>query len=578
MKSKLLVLLLLAILALSSCSVLKNRGTIVTDKDVKLERNTLEFKYAFFEANKQKMLGNFNEAGAYLIKCIELFPDDAAANYELAGILAMAKDWSAADRYAKKAYLIDENNKWYQSLYISILKANGEVKKASLLLENMLTKHPDDYNSYIELTDIYLKLNQSKQALETLDKFEKKYGFTEALMVEKNRIHLSKKDYKSARSEIQKMINIEPDNSDYYLLLADLYAKEGRLDESFKIYQEVLKRDPENGRVHFSLSDYYYQKGEELKAFDELTLALASDQVGLDLKIKLLFSYIQIENPTLKEKKQVYQLVRILLKKHPEDMKVRTLFSDILVKDKKYKEAREELLIVTEQAPDNYAVWEQLLYIDNQLADFNSLYEHSVRMIDYFPNRAIAYFFSGLGAYQIKEYKEALKYAEGGLDFALNDTVLLTQFYTIIGDSYHKLNNHKKSDEAYENTISLDSKNYYVFNNYSYYLSLRSENMSRAKELMKKCIAAHPNNSTYLDTYAWVLYMDKDYPNALKVIKRAYENGGRASDVIIEHYGDILFVNNKKEEAVQKWTEALSKGKGSGLLEQKISKKNLILE
>ena len=570
------LLVFASILLLSSCASYKNRGRVDTKKDIKSEKKEIEFQYSFFEGNKQKMLGNFSDAGAYYLRCIELKPKDGASNYEFASLLAMGEDYSNAIKYAETAYESDQNNKWYQALLVSLYKSSGNLKKSSILLEDMIEKHPDDYNSYLELTDTYLKMNQPKEAIKTLNKFEKQYGYSDALMVEKNRIFIAQGKYSEARLEVQKMIKLEPENSYYYILLADLYMEEGKREKAFEIYQNILKIDPENGRVHFALSEYYQQKGDEQKAFAELEKAIESDDVDLDLKIKLLFSYVRIKNPTNEEQKQVYKLVNILLDKYPNEMKVHSIYSDILVKDKNYKDAKTQLLIITKHTPNNYAVWEQLLYIDNQLGDFESLYKNSTKMIEYFPNKSIAYFFSGLSAYQIQKYQKATEYLELGLDFAASDTVLSAQFYTILGDSYHKLKKNKESDKAYEEAIKLNPSNYYVHNNYAYYLSIREEKLNRAKELMKEVIKAYPNNGTYLDTYAWVLYKNKDFKEALEIIEQAYLNGGDKSAVIIEHYGDILFVNNKKGEAVEKWEEAQKVGEGSNLLKQKIEEQKLV--
>ena len=95
---------------------------------------------------------------------------------------------------------------------------------------------------------------------------------------------------------------------------------------------------------------------------------------------------------------------------------------------------------------------------------------------------------------------------------------------------------------------------------------------------MSDCIKTHPKNGTYLDTYAWVLYVNKDFEEALGIIERAYVNGGNKSAVIVEHYGDILYQNNKKAEAIKKWNEAKAIGKGSPFLDKKISEKKLIEE
>ena len=115
----------------------------------------------------------------------------------------------------------------------------------------------------------------------------------------------------------------------------------------------------------------------------------------------------------------------------------------------------------------------------------------------------------------------------------------------------------------------------YVLNNYSYYLSLRDEKLDYAEQLSKKTILAEPNNSTYLDTYAWILYKQKKYAEALIYIKRAYLNGGDKNDVIVEHYGDIQYKNGNLDEAVQLWEKSKELGNKSEQLQIKIDTRKL---
>ena len=67
--------------------------------------------------------------------------------------------------------------------------------------------------------------------------------------------------------------------------------------------------------------------------------------------------------------------------------------------------------------------------------------------------------------------------------------------------------------------------------------------------MISKCVELEPTNSTYLDTYAWVLFKRGRFFEAKYIIERAIDNGGNTSDVIVEHYGDILFKNGDVEGA-----------------------------
>jgi len=58
----------------------------------------------------------------------------------------------------------------------------------------------------------------------------------------------------------------------------------------------------------------------------------------------------------------------------------------------------------------------------------------------------------------------------------------------------------------------------------------------------------------------------------------ALNNGGDVSDVIVEHYGDILFMLNDIEGAVAQWKKSKELGNPSEILQQKIDSKSYIEE
>ena len=115
-----------------------------------------------------------------------------------------------------------------------------------------------------------------------------------------------------------------------------------------------------------------------------------------------------------------------------------------------------------------------------------------------------------------------------------------------------------------------------MLNNYSYYLSLRKYKLERAKEMSRRCNDLEPNNGTYQDTYAWILYCLEDYKLALEWIKKALKNGSDKSPVVVEHCGDILFKLGLKEEALEKWRLSKSLGSESLILENKIKNEKLL--
>ncbi len=108
--------------------------------------------------------------------------------------------------------------------------------------------------------------------------------------------------------------------------------------------------------------------------------------------------------------------------------------------------------------------------------------------------------------------------------------------------------------------LKIDSLNVVVLNNYSYSLAVRGDNIDKAVSMSRYTIEKEPYNSTYLDTYAWIMYKSNNLAEAEKYIKKAIQFGGGTNPEILSHYGDILAKKGKTKDAVAAWTEALKYG------------------
>jgi len=61
-------------------------------------------------------------------------------------------------------------------------------------------------------------------------------------------------------------------------------------------------------------------------------------------------------------------------------------------------------------------------------------------------------------------------------------------------------------------------------------------------------------------------------------MESALNNGGDSNPTLLEHYGDILFMLQKLEEAKQFWEKAKNNGGNSEVLERKIREQKYIEE
>jgi len=108
-------------------------------------------------------------------------------------------------------------------------------------------------------------------------------------------------------------------------------------------------------------------------------------------------------------------------------------------------------------------------------------------------------------------------------------------------------------------------------NNYSYFLALSKRDLDKAERMSAQCIRVEPNNPTYLDTYAWIFFMKGNYILAKIYIQSAIDKDTTNSAVLVDHYGDILYMTGDKEGALKQWQRAKEMGKESEILDRKIA-------
>jgi len=196
-----------------------------------------------------------------------------------------------------------------------------------------------------------------------------------------------------------------------------------------------------------------------------------------------------------------------------------------------------------------------------------------------FPDAMEFHFYMGIAYYQKKEYQLAIDTYKAAITLTPTEsTPFVSDLYGQIGDTYFKIKETDKAFEAYEEALKINDKNIGVLNNYAYYLSLLKKDLTKAERMSAQSIKMEPNNATYLDTYAWIFFMQKNYPLAKIYIEQAISKDRSNSAELFDHYGDILYMSGDKEKAVVQWKKAKEAGKKSATLERKIAEETYFEE
>jgi len=557
-----LLLLLTLLQSYSHTLIAQDSSKLQADKP----RNNRE---TYYEASKQKILGDYDKAIELYRKCLDQDPTDAASMYELASIYTEQGRVSDAAPLAVKAAELDPANKWYKLLLLEIYQTQGNYSDAGRIIDQLIVAEPDNIEYYEDDALNYIYNSDYKNAVKSYDILEQKLGINEDISIQKEKIYIMMGKPEKAIEEIQKLSAAFPDEPRYLEMLAELYMTSGMYDQALEIYNQILKVDPDNPYINISLSDYYRKKGDKAKSLEYLKAGFANPNLDIDSKVSILLAYYSVNEIYNSYKDEAFELATILIRAHPDNPKAYSIYADFLVQDKRYEEARQAFRKVISIDSTKYLVWEQLLFVESELRDNIAMVDESKRALELFPEQPMLYLFAGAASFQLKDFKSAAKYFSNGQNFVVGNDKMLAQFYSYLGDTYFQLKDNERSDDAYERVLKIEPDNVLVLNNYAYYLSLRDINLEKAEKMAKKAVELEPGNSSYQDTYGWVLFRLGKYEEAKEWVAKAIDSG-EESAVVIEHYGDVLWKLDNKKEAVKYWEKAQKAGEGSEFLEKKV--------
>jgi tetratricopeptide (TPR) repeat protein len=533
--------------------------------------NNPEFDSFFYKALKEKTKDNHSEAIALFEKCYSLNPQNDAVNYELSILYASTGASKKALDYAKRATEINPENVWYQANLAKIYEDLGDFGSSAKVYEILNAKYPDQISYFFLLANAYIFSNQFGKAIDTYSVLESKIGVNQDIAIQKIKLYINQKKNDRADVEAEKLLKVDEDTENY-VKIGELFMSAEAFDYGFKYFKRGLEKDSLNGFLQLAVSDYYRYKGNNKEALNYLGKAIVNREIDVDTKIKILLPFIQfaadtaIFTPLLK----VVQGITIA---HPNESRAFALYGDFLSQvDKQYPTAIEQYKKAIQLDSSKYALFDQIIRLQFSQNQYKASIPYIESAIERFPNQAILYLFAGIAYAQEKDYAQAKQHLETGLNYAGSNKDLKAELYSSLGDVLNELKEFESSYQAYDSSLAINPNQAFVLNNYSYYLSLQSNSLEKARKMSAKSLEIDPNNSSFLDTYAWILFKLKDYQGAKEFIEKAIKQQ-EPSAVVLEHYGDILFKLGEKDKALSNWTRALEMDKNNAVLKRKVNDK-----
>jgi tetratricopeptide (TPR) repeat protein len=573
--------IVLLIATSSPCISQKRRkGEDDTPRGIKLR----EAEFYFTEGEKYFILEDFAKALIYYQRALESNPESSTIHYKIAEVFSKGskpEDLVKASLSIEQAIQLDGTNKFFYITAASIYSSLGRFDKAAEAYESMIreVKGTDEY--LYELAAVYQYANQPDDAIKVYTRAENVFGVNDVSAVQKMRLYLEAGKMKEAVAEGEKLLSAFPDEEKYIMAFTEVLSQKGMRQEAITYLESFLSTHPEAVDASILLAGFYRDIGQENKARPLLTRLFDNPSVDVTSKIIVLGAYsAELSNSKAKgqqdpEKQNfaisLFEKVKALHAEHPS---VHVIGGDLYLSSGRMREAQKEYLLAAESGDVNFEVWENLLYLEIQLEQFDNAVKHAEQALELFPNQGMIHYFSGFANLRKRLYQESVASFEQAKKLSQSNNNLLAEINGLLGEAYFGTKEYTKSDKAFEEALSVNPNNSAVLNNYSFYLSMRKENLDRAEKMSATLVKNNPDNPTYLDTHAWVLYVREKFKEARKVIERAISTG-KANASHFEHYGDILYQLGEVDSAVAQWEKARGLNAKSETLNKKIANRKI---
>lgn len=548
-----------------------------------IEKDSLvRFNYYFLEALRQQDMGHLSAAFELFRHAHELNPTAPEVYYQLASYYVSLKDDATARHYFEKAASLDPDNSTYQEKLGQLYVTQKDYVNAIKAYERLYTSNKARADVLQLLYQLYGSQNDYKKMIDVLNRIELLEGSSEQISLSKMQIYEQMGEKRKEYDELKLLVDKHPLDLNYRVMFGNWLLQNGKRKEALQAYRSVLKEEPNNASAKLSLLDYYRSVNDQSAVNNLIHELLLSPKTEEKTKITLLCDIItQNQQTNVSDSAQVMPLFDKALSTKQED-------ADLYMLKAAYMSLRkmptEQINKVYEQAiavePDNSQA--RLALIQNvwSTEDYDKVIAICQPAIQYNPDQMAFYYFQGVAQFQKKDNDAALETFRKGVAQIKpdSDPNIVSDFYAIMGDILHEKGKNAEAYEAYDSCLQWKPDNIGALNNYAYYLSEENKELVKAEQMSYKTIKAEPNNTTFLDTYAWILFQQQRYEEAKIYIDQALRQDSTLSGVILEHAGDIYAQTGDTTKAVEFWRRALDKGDAHATLKRKIELKKYIAE
>lgn len=528
------------------------------------QANRVKATYVLMEAQRQHFLEH-DDAFYHLIAYAYSLD---STNTSIAFYMGVAKfertsfehtdELTAALAQMRKHVEAHPEDKYEARLYAHAAFLVNQYQEGLRVLNIQHQLYPQDDNLLSTMADAYEKTSDYQKALAIYDTLQQWRGQSVELSSAKLKAYQALNDTTGAIHEMRALLASAPTNADYNLAMGKMLFMFGYRDSAMVYYDKAQQYEPDNGLTYLTKAEYYLALGDTLNYDRQTYQALVSTDLDVESKLQILVNYTKTLLSAKDTTHRTDHLFDVLIEQHPLEPQIRVLYSEYLMFIDNNEGAAEQIDYALNLDPTNKELWTRLMAYYLYAGNYEKAIEVGDKAIRLNPDNVELYSYLGSSCYSVKQYDKAIEVYDKAL--AILDSTQVDDRSNLLSgkaDVKFAMGDTIAAFALYDQSLDLNPDNPGTLNNYAYFLALSNRDLDKAERMSAKTIVEDAANPTYLDTYAWVFYMRKEYTMAQLYIEMAINNEEQPTSELFEHYGYILLANGDKQKALEQWRKAI---------------------
>lgn len=485
-------------------------------QDLLSPADNLQRESKFIDAQSRLITGSTEEALAIYKALLEENPNDDEAAFFLGKIYFEEKDLENSIKYLSLALANEKANPWYYLWTTDAYLQNKQIDQATKTMEDLIKQFPDEKQYYERLEYLYRDNQQYQKQLDLLNDMISRFGFHKTYELGRIQALSDLNQDQKAMELLEDLSESFPKDLFILNLLATFYQQKDNNDKAIQVFEKILEIDPGNSRANLAV--IHSKSNDSDDDLLSLQTFFLNSKIDFDTKFGKIAHFFKgdLNDITQEEISQLMQVSDWLLQSHPDTPKALSLRADLLAQSGYNKEAAELYKQTVDLHPDNYLVWEQLLWSLKELDKWEEVSHYADEASIYFPNKASLYYMKGEAEFYLNNLDESIFDLQTAIDFSVDEPILESNALALMGMVYCAM-----EDKDSEKYFSLAKEALEDNPNIDYYMSVCFFDKGQIEEAgshIDASLSKVPDHAKYAIQKTKILLLDQQYQKALDLL------------------------------------------------------------